>query len=259
MYLVGQDTDTICVCVCSLQSLACWNTRPSRVFQGWSPRVSVSVHPVSLTRAPTLWTPSCVSSAPSTPPCVSMAPTPSSSSRWWSSSSTSSERSPSTTCCYARTCAHGAKACKLGRWNFWADFLDILFFFFLCFDSCPLHWCVCVCAQVQCEPAGGVAQRQRSDDVWSQGDSGASDPGRSAAAGEEENWWGCRGHLLHVPCSHHCSGKPYWHSLQHIKIILTSAGPALNRLITAFLHQKVPCWLSCLIKVFVGKCRLHCF
>lgn len=41
--------------------------------------------------------------------------------------------------------------------------------------------------QVQCEPAGGVAQRQRFDDMWSQGDSGASDPGRSAAAGEEKD------------------------------------------------------------------------
>lgn len=73
---------------------------------------------------------------------------------------------------------------------------------------------LCVCVQVQCEPAGGVAQRQRSDGMRSQGDSGASDPGRSAAAGEEKDWRGRRGHLLHVPGPHHCSGEPSSHSFK---------------------------------------------
>lgn len=61
--------------------------------------------------------------------------------------------------------------------------------------------------QVQRQPAGGVAQGQRPDDVRRQGDSGASDPGGAAAAGEEEDGRGRRGHLLHVPSPHHRAGS----------------------------------------------------
>ena len=71
---------------------------------------------------------------------------------------------------------------------------------------CNVIVCVCVCLQVQREPAGGVAQRQRSDGVRGEGDAGASDPGRSAAAGQEEDGRGRRGHLLHVLGPHHGSG-----------------------------------------------------
>lgn len=60
--------------------------------------------------------------------------------------------------------------------------------------------------QVQRQPAGGVAQGQRPDDVRRQGDPGASDPGGAAAAGEEEDGRGRRGHLLHVPGPHHRAG-----------------------------------------------------
>lgn len=180
------------------QSLACWSTRPFRACRELSPRVCVNGRQALPTRAPTPWTPSCVSSAPSTPPCASTAPTLSSSSRWWSSSFTSSALSHSTTCCYAKTCAPGAKACRSGMRCRCSEKISRVR---------PDAWSHHACLQVQCESAGGVAQRQRSDDLRSQRDTGASDPGRSAAAGEEEDWRGCRGHLLHVPRSHHCSGK----------------------------------------------------
>jgi len=62
--------------------------------------------------------------------------------------------------------------------------------------------------QVQREPAGGVAPGQEPDGVRRQGDPGATDPGCPAAAGQEEDGRGRRGHLLHVPRPHHCAGKP---------------------------------------------------
>ena len=52
-----------------------------------------------------------------------------------------------------------------------------------------------------------MAPGEKPDELWGQGDSGASDPGSSAAAGEEEDGRGRRGHLLHVQGSIHCTGE----------------------------------------------------
>lgn len=51
-----------------------------------------------------------------------------------------------------------------------------------------------------------MAPGEKPDELWGQGDSGASDPGSSAAAGEEEDRRGRRGHLLHVQGSIHYTG-----------------------------------------------------
>lgn len=101
---------------------------------------------------------------------------------------------------------------------------------------CHVHTCTdwFACLQVQCEPAGGVAPRQRSDDLRRQGDSGASDPGRPAAAGEEEDWRGRRGHLLHVPSPHHCSGSLSWRLPERLDgddVVITSVCPRSERIL----------------------------